>query len=170
MRQVWIGAALVTVAAATVAGAQQTPVMSRSPLGEEIRAFLIANPELLSGLGATSRPPLELYGEAIDRDLALLDRLAPRLFDPDRAGLGPDGAATRIAFFTRAGCAECATAQAELQALAERMGFRAALFDMDRDADLARDLGLDTAPSYVLPDKLLRGAMPAIVLERYLAD
>ena len=48
------------------------------------------------------------------------------------------------------------------------MGFRATLFDMDRDAALARDLGLDMAPSYVLPDRMLRGAMPSLVLERYL--
>src|SRR6056297_298525 len=98
---------------------------------------------------ATSRNPL---GEAI------------------RAALGPAGAPIRIAVFTRADCPECATARDELQALAARIGFRAALFDMDRDAGLARDLGLDTAPSYVLPDKLLRGAIPSLVLERYLAD
>jgi len=167
MRQVWTGAALLTAAAA--ATAQDVPATSRSPLGEAIRAALVASPDLLAGLTAPSRPPLDLYGDAIDRDLALLGRLAPRLFDPARPGLGPTGAPTRIAFFTRAGCTPCATAQAELAALATRMGFRAALFDMDRDAGLARDLGIDTAPSYVLPDRLLRGAMPGIVLERYLA-
>ncbi len=170
MPHAWTGAALLTVAAVTAAGAQDVPSTSRSPLGEAIRAALIATPDLLSGLTATPRPPLDLYGAEIARDLDLLARAAPRLFDPDRPGLGPAGAPTRIAFFTRADCADCATAQAELQALAARMGFRATLFDMDRDADLARDLGLDMAPSYVLPDRMLRGAMPTIVLERYLTE
>jgi hypothetical protein len=41
---------------------------------------------------------------------------------------------------------------------------------MDRDAALVRDLGLDMAPSYVLRDRMLRGAMPAIVLDRYLSE
>jgi hypothetical protein len=33
-----------------------------------------------------------------------------------------------------------------------------------------RLLGLDMVPSYVFPDQMLRGAIPAIVLERYLSD
>ncbi|QPM89412.1 hypothetical protein PSAL_006310 [Pseudooceanicola algae] len=45
---------------------------------------------------------------------------------------------------------------------------------MNREADLqARQfevLGLDTAPSYVMPDRLIRGQMPAVVLEGYLAE
>ena len=170
MRLAGLWAALLAASALTAATAQERPQTSRAPLGEAIRAVLIASPDLLSGLTATPRPPLDLYGAEIDRDLATLRRAAPRLFDPDRPGIGPADAPTRIAFFTRAGCADCATAWAELQALAERMGFRATVFDMGRDAALARDLGLDMAPSYILPDKMLRGAMPAIVLERYLGD
>ncbi|MFB9151115.1 hypothetical protein [Roseovarius ramblicola] len=165
-----VTAAVTAVTFVTAARAQKGPQMSRSPLGEAIRAAMIASPGLLSGFRDTPRAPTAPYADDIARDLALLDRLAPRLFDPDRPGLGPAGAPTRIALFSRADCAPCAAARAELAALAARMGFRAALFDMGRDAGLARDLGLDTAPSYVLPDKLLRGAMPAIVLERYLRD
>jgi len=52
--------------------------------------------------------------------------------------------------------------------LAARLGLRVTLFDMAEDAALAAELGLDMAPSYVLPDMMLRGAMPAIVLEKYL--
>lgn len=169
MRTTWIGAALATTTAVTAAGARDVPATSRSPLGEAIRIALIATPDLLSGLKTPPRPPPDLYGDAIERDLALLDRLAPRLFDPDRRALGPPGTPIRIAFFTREACAGCAAAQAELQALATRIGFRATLFDMRRDAGLACDLGLDTAPSYVLPRIMLRGAMPVIVLERYLS-
>jgi len=163
-------AALAATICGPAAGADYVPAISRSPLGEAIREALVAAPSLLAGVAATPRAVIDPYAGAIARDLALLGRAAPHLFDPDRPGLGPDGAPTRIAMFTAADCAPCATAQADLAALATRMGFRVALFDMDRDAGLAQDLGLDTAPSYVLPDKLLRGAMPVIVLERYLRD
>jgi len=165
MRPAWLGAALLAGGAAV---AQDAPRQTRTPLGAAIRDVLIASPDLLAGLLA--QPPGDLYAKEIARDLDLLQRAAPRLFDPARPGLGPEGAPVRIAFFTRAGCAPCATARAELAALASRAGFRAALFDMRHDAALARELGLDTAPSYVLPDKILRGAMPAIVLDRYLGE
>lgn len=170
MRHALTGAALLVAAAITASSAQNRPQTSRTPLGEAIRAALIASPDLLSGLTSTPRPPLDLYGDEIDRDLAMLDRAAQHLFDPDRPGIGPAGAPTRIAFFTRADCPDCATAREELQALATRMGFRATVFDMGRDAALARELGLDMAPSYVLPDMMLRGAMPSVVLERYLGN
>lgn len=167
MRCAWPIAALLACTAAT---AQQAPQHTRTPLGEAIRDALIATPALLPPDTGLSRPPLDLYRDEIARDLDILEHAAPRLFDAARPGLGPEDAPTRIAFFTRADCAACANARAELAALATRMGFRATLFDMDTDADLARDLGLDTAPSYVLPDKMLRGAMPSIVIERYMSQ
>ena len=151
MRCACLGVALLTCTAAT---AQDAPQHTRTPLGEAIRDVLIASPTLLAGLSAPL--PVESYADEIARDLDKLERAAPRLFDAARRSLGPEGAPVSIAFFTRADCAPCATARAELQALATRMGFRATLFDM--------------APSYVLPDRMLRGAMPAIVLERYLAQ
>ena len=55
-----------------------------------------------------------------------------------------------------------------MRALSDRLGLRINTFDMANDMALATELGLDMAPSYVLPDLLLRGAMPAIVLEKYL--
>ncbi len=170
MHIVWsVAVALLTGSAAI---AQQPPPQSRSPLGEAIRDALIATPEILPpgpGLGL-SRAPLDLYGEDIARDLDVLSHAAPHLFSADQPGFGPRGTATRIALFTRADCPDCATAMQELQVLADRMGFRVALFDLARDAALARDLGLDMAPSYVMPDRMLRGLMPAIVLERYLSE
>lgn len=153
---------------ATPVAAQDLPRQSRNVLGEAIRDVLIDTPALLTGLRAP--PPLDLYRDEIDRDLDLLSRAAPRLFDPERPSLGPDGAPVRIALFIRADCTPCDDARTELAALAARMGFRATLFDMEQDAALARTLGLDEAPSYVLPDKMLRGAMPAIVLGRYLSE
>ena len=41
---------------------------------------------------------------------------------------------------------------------------------MEENSALADALQLDIAPSYVFPDQMLRGHIPAIVLERYLED
>ena len=155
---------------ATGAPAQHAPMQSRDLLGAAIRDALIAAPELLAPLTDAPPAPAALYAEEIARDRALLTRLAPRLFDPAQPGLGPADAPTRIALFTRSGCPDCARAAAELRALATRLGFRAAQFDIAADAALARALGLDMAPSYVLPDRILRGHMPALVLDRYLTE
>ncbi|MDF0600059.1 hypothetical protein P1J78_04875 [Psychromarinibacter sp. C21-152] len=114
-----------------------------------------------------------IYAEEIAADLALIAAQAERLFDPDRPGLGPADAPVRIAFFTGAGCTDCPRARAELAALAARLGVRAAVFDVSdspADAALMDRLTLDTLPSYVMRDGLIRGAMPAMVLERYLTS
>jgi hypothetical protein len=145
------------------------PPMTRDPLGEAIRETLIATPALLAPLRAPAPAPINLYADDIARDLDLLAREAPHLFAPGLPGFGPEDATGRLAFFTAPDCPDCAQAEAELRALAGRIGLRVNVFDMGRDADLAARLGLDMAPSYVLPDRLLRGAMPAFVLERYLA-
>ncbi|MGM0661794.1 MAG: hypothetical protein ACQEUH_11540 [Pseudomonadota bacterium] len=152
------------------AAAQDTAPQSRAPLGEAIREALIATPEILSEVTRPPPEPIDLYADDAARDLDLLDRSAPRLFDPAQPGIGPEGAPVRIAIFTRADCAACASAKADLRALANRLGFRAAVFDIEDHADLARNLDLDLAPSYVMSDRMLRGAMPAVVLERYLTD
>ncbi|MBC7133231.1 MAG: glutaredoxin family protein [Roseovarius sp.] len=143
------------------------PRQSRTPLGEAIREALIAHPELLAPL--TGPAPMDIYADEVARDLDLLEREAPHLFAPGLPGFGPGEAAPRIAFFTAPDCPDCATAEAELSALAARLGLRVSVFDITAHDALAARLGLDMAPSYVLPDRLLRGAMPAIVLERYLA-
>lgn len=156
--------------AAGDAPAADTARQSRTSLGEAIREALDATPQLLSGVTGVSRPQDDLYADEIARDLDLLDRTAPRLFDPARRGIGPPDAPPRIAIFTREGCAACAAALDDLRRLAQKLGFRATVFDITQDTGLARELGLDTAPSYVMRDRILRGAMPAIVLERYLTD
>jgi len=161
----------------TAAQAIAEPPMTRAPLGEAIRETLIATPALLAPLSAPEPAPLSapepapinLYADDIARDLDLLAREAPHLFAPGLPGFGPEDATRRLALFTAPDCPDCAQAEAELRALAGRIGLRVNVFDLGRDADLAARLGLDMAPSYVLPDRLLRGAMPAFVLERYLA-
>ncbi|MET4127236.1 hypothetical protein [Roseovarius sp. MBR-6] len=162
-----IAALLIGVLAGVPLGAE--PRQSRAPLGEAIREVLIDTPALLGPLVASDPAPMDIYAGAVADDLDLLAREAPLLFGPDLPGFGPEGGVPRIAFFTAPDCPECGQAEAELRALAARLGLRVSLFDMDRDAALAARLGLDMAPSYVMRDRLLRGAMPAIVLERYLA-
>lgn len=165
--QAGIAALLIGALAAVPLGAE--PRQSRAPLGEAIREVLIDTPALLGPLVASDPAPMDIYAGAVADDLDLLTREAPRLFDPGLAGFGPEDALPRIALFTAPDCPDCIAAEAELRALAHRLGLRVSLFDMGRDADLAARLGLDLAPSYVMPDRLLRGAMPAIVLERYLS-
>ncbi len=55
---------------------------------------------------------------------------------------------------------------ARARAAADTPEVQAALADQ---ADLFTGMGLDTAPSYVLPTMLIRGQMPGIVLQKYLA-
>ncbi|MEI4233509.1 hypothetical protein [Roseovarius sp. D22-M7] len=165
----WLGAGCL-LALSLDAAAQDAGPQSRTPLGEAIRETLIATPEVLTGLTGAASAPIDLYAEDTARDLDLLDRTAPRLFDPKHPGIGPEGAPIRIAIFTRDGCPDCADAIADLRGLADRLGFRATVLDIAEHADLARDLGLDMAPSYVMRDRMLRGAMPKVVLKRYLSE
>lgn len=149
--------------------AEQTPMQSRSVLGEAIRAVLIDTPTVLDTLREPATPlTADLYQEDAARDLSMLERAADRLFAPNLPGFGITGATAAIAFFTRDDCSDCATTEADLRVLATRLGVRVSRFDITEDAALAAELGLDMAPSYVLPDMLLRGAMPSIVLEKYL--
>jgi thiol-disulfide isomerase/thioredoxin len=159
------GAALCLIASHGAAG----PQMTRAPLGEAIRDALIATPALLVPLIEFPRAPIDLYAEEVARDLDLLAREAPHLFAPGLPGFGPEAATPRLAFFTAPDCPDCAAAETELRALAARLGLRVSVLDITAHDALAARLGLDMAPSYVLRDRLLRGAMPAIVLERYLA-
>jgi len=163
------GAALVFLALAApgLAGPRQ----SRDALGEAIRAVLIDTPALLTPLRTPAPENVlpDLYAADVARDLDLLAREAPHLFGPGLPGFGPEQATPSLAFFAAPDCPDCAGAETELRALADRLGLRVNRFDMVRDAALAARLGLDMAPSYEMRDRLLRGAMPAIVLERYLA-
>ena len=152
----------------------ETDVLNLTPaeraiLGQEIRAVLLTVPQLLP----LDRPPpdaADLYAEAIDSDLARLRAHREALFSPALPGFGPENAARTIALFTRANCPDCALAVADLRALAETHDLRVTLLDMEENSALADALQLDMAPSYVFPDQMLRGHIPPIVLERYLAE
>lgn len=146
----------------------------RAILHAEIRAVLLANPELAApalGRGASNVapriPPQNIYTDAVENDLARIKSHAAALFDPDLPGFGPVSATRTLALFTRANCPDCALAESDLRQLAQTHDLRVTLIDFDAHSDLAHALELDMAPSYVLPEMMLRGHIPPIVLERY---
>lgn len=113
----------------------------------------------------------DIYADEIAADLARITAAAPMLFDPARPGPGPAGAPVAIAVFVAPDCQDCAAALRDLAAIADRQGLRAAVLNVSSDPDLSllfQGLGLDILPSYVMPDRMIRGAMPGFVLERYL--
>jgi hypothetical protein len=138
----------------------------RAALGAEIRALLLAEPEVVDRV---LHPPTA-YDEAVSDDLARLEQLAPQLFDPAGDGFGAADAAQRIALFVRDDCADCARAASDLRTLSAAHDLRVTLHDLDlaAAADLARTLGLTEAPAYVLPGMMLQGHIPPMLLERYL--
>ena len=142
-------------------------VAERAALGAEIRALLLAEPEIV----ARALTPPSAFEAAVSADMERLTRLAPQLFDPAQAGFGAADAALRLAFFTAEDCADCAQAEAELRALAASHDLRVNVFSQE-DAtarDLAATLELSETPAYVLPDMMLQGHIPPVILERYLA-
>jgi len=141
----------------------------RAIFHQQIREALLGLPELLQDAPAPSAPPVtSVYQDAIDQDLARLSERDQALFGPDLPGFGPPGAALRIALFTAPDCPDCNRAEEDLRALAQTHDLRVTLLDIARNAALAETLEIDMAPSYVLPDMMLRGHIPPIVLERYL--
>lgn len=121
-------------------------------LGAEVRAVLLAHPEIIERALAPS-----LYEDDIASDLALIRRHSDTLFD------GHD-----LALFVDDSCTDCARAEAELEELSRARGLRVNILSPDDTPAIVKDLQIDTLPFYVLPDVMLRGAMPAQVLARFL--
>ncbi|MBR9763506.1 MAG: hypothetical protein GYB53_08290 [Rhodobacteraceae bacterium] len=120
----------------------------------DLRALTTAHPDLRVELRSLSD--------------ALPDRLARALEQQEGAGVAarfrrdlPTSGQEASAFAT-----SLSADPEALMALADSPEIRAALA---QEKALFTDLGLDMAPSYVMPDRLIRGAMPKIVLEGYLA-
>ncbi len=116
---------------------------------------------LRSRLRALAAPALaQPYAEEMAADRARIAAAAPRLF--------AEGA--RIVLFTDRDCPDCPRAAADLSDLAKRLGVAIAVHPLEQGDNRAlwQSLGFDIVPAYVMPDKLIRGHMPAFVLERYL--
>lgn len=171
-------------ACATICMLHSTPVhagMELSDLDPEDRAVLhdilvevladmpdlLADPRLDPGMSERMPDP---YAEAVAEDLAKIASHGEALFAPTLPGFGMPSAQQVVALFVQDGCTDCARAEADLRALALSHELRVTLIDLDRNGALAESLGLDTAPSYVFPDMMLRGHIPPIVLERYLTQ
>ncbi len=165
-------AALVAAAPVWAAPLFETEA-ARAALADEIRAVLAADPDILENALSPAAPSsADLYRDARDSDLALIAAEAPHLFGPDWPLIGAEGGPVAMAVFTGSECAECPGALAELEALLGDLGRTATRIDADTSEGraLMERLTLDALPSYVLPKMMVRGQVPGIVLQRYLAD
>jgi hypothetical protein len=133
----------------------------------EIREALLGLPDLTDKI---TPPPIDHYADAVENDLARIEAQANRLFAPGLPGFGPADAAQSIALLVRPDCPECTRAMEDLRTLVQTHDLRVTLIDITENPDLAQTLDLDLAPSYVLPDMMLRGHMPGVVLQRYLTE
>ncbi|SFE00115.1 hypothetical protein [Roseivivax sediminis] len=146
-------------------------------LGEELRELFRAEPELVAPAVGPS-PALvntiarTMYSEEIASDLARIEGETASLFGEERPMIGADGKPPAIALFVGPACEECAAAQEELHRLASRLGVAATVIDIGdaEDAAMMARLTLDQVPSYAMRDKLIRGHIPPVVLERYLSE
>ncbi|WP_289081151.1 disulfide bond formation protein DsbA [Sulfitobacter pontiacus] len=132
----------------------------RRALGEEVRALLLAEPELAAPAVAPRTYAAEAYQEKAQADLALITSLTDQVL-----------AGAPIALFTGDDCADCDRALAELEAIADAYAitFTHHMMSDPASAALAVELGMTDPPFYVMADRILRGHMPDIVLRRYLA-
>ncbi|WP_323768917.1 hypothetical protein [Antarctobacter sp.] len=128
--------------------------------------------DFLGRLRALEAPsaPLDMYADEKNADLARIAQQAD-LFDTARPGYGTDGPPI-IALFHGPDCTDCATAMSELERLSLDLSIRAVLLDVavHENAAMMAALGLDMLPSYVMRDRMIRGHMPAFVLERYITE
>lgn len=175
MRCLGFGAALFFCSVAGSAQAdllrlERDSVAAREALRAQMVEALVGLPELLPEDGLAPPAPVAIYAEEAQSDLALIAAWADRLFAPTLPGFGAENAAQVVALITGANCAECAQAEADLRALSERYDLRVTLIERREAADVMRALELDLIPSYVFRDQMIRGAMPKIVLERYISE
>ncbi|MDA7428618.1 hypothetical protein PGB28_09120 [Primorskyibacter aestuariivivens] len=134
----------------------------RAAFRAELRAYLLAHPEVVEQALTSAQPGGYAAEAAADRDR--IAALAARLFDPALPGFG-DGP-VRLALLTGE-CADCGAARTELEALARTLPLRVYLVE---DETLGAALGLDALPSYVFEDLMVRGHVPPVVIERYVRD
>lgn len=154
---------LILCALALPVGAQTdfnalTPT-ERAAFAKEMHAFLMAEPDVVARALAPRNYAAEAYQQKADDDRALIDRLSAQVLD-----------GTDIALFIDQDCPDCVAAHDALRVFSRRYGVRFMLHDISapKGAALARQLGMTDAPFYVLPDMILRGHMPDIVLSKYL--
>ncbi|MDX1782183.1 MAG: hypothetical protein R3256_12825 [Thalassovita sp.] len=139
----------------------------RAAFGQELRNALMDDPEPVRR--ALNPPRPSIYRDEIDNDRARLQAAAGQLFDPAATRIGSPEAEKMLALFLRPDCPDCDKAKSDLAQLADTIDLRVTFFDMEEDADLAAGIGVDMAPSYVLPRMIVRGHVPAAVIAKYLS-
>ncbi|NUH66308.1 disulfide bond formation protein DsbA [Sulfitobacter sp. S0837] len=154
---------VIALALATPAGASEQaefPISNRAAFEAELRAAILANGDVIADALAGPQPAKSEMQQYIEDDLSLLESLTPELL-----------AGRDLALFTADDCAECMAAARELKDLTDTYGLTFIQHDLStpQAAAWAAQLGLDEAPFYVLPNMILRGHMPAVVLQKYLA-
>ncbi|MFG6516539.1 disulfide bond formation protein DsbA [Sulfitobacter sp. 1A13496] len=144
---------MAALALAQPAGADEPS--ARDAFETELRAAVLANGDVIAKALAG---PTQMQ-QHIQNDLSLLEQLAPDLL-----------AGHPIALFTAKDCETCAPAVHELTAITNRYGTTFIQHDLShpQPARWAAALGLTDAPFYVLPEMILNGHMPPIVLEKHL--
>lgn len=167
---------------------------ARADFGAEVRALLLDEPEIVRRALEAGQPDAAgIYADEAAADTARLDAEAARLFARTAFGFGAETPDRILVLFLAADCPDCARALDEARILTRtHAGLRVELRAADGSEATAlwlRDvtgvaggaggptgpesfaaLGLDTAPAYVLPDLMLRGWIPLVVMERYLTD
>ncbi len=131
----------------------------RIALGAEVRALLMAEPEIVGVAMAAPDYTANTYQDEARADLDLLAALADQVLQ------GAD-----IALFTAPDCTDCTLALEGLQTLSDTSDatFTHHTMSSIEGAALALKLGMTDAPFYVMSDRILRGHMPQIVLRKYL--
>lgn len=175
----FVGGLLLTPSAQAQTNFSELNAEERAAFGAEIRAALLENPALVAGVSSVALPPssqpispiTQAYAQAVADDLALIRHYSARLFDPAQTRYGDSTAPVPLAVFISPDCPSCAAVLRDLQALVRdtpETPVRITILDITREADMAAALGLTSAPSYVLPNMMIRGQMPNIVLARYI--
>ena len=165
-------AAVLGAAAPASAGKLFDTAAEHAAFATELRAALLANPEIVdAALNPAVPSGADIYRDARDADLSLIRDEAARLFGPGPR-LGAEDAPVALAFITDGDCEGCADAEAALVALLSERGLAARRIDAasPEGRALTERLTLDALPSYVLPHMMVRGQIPPFVLARYLDD
>lgn len=144
-------------APASAEGLDLTPAQ-RAAFRAEIRALLLDEPQIVA---RALRGP-DPYAEEIRSDLDLIGAHADRLFTSNLL-LGRTGPVA-FAVFTPPE----SPLRAALDDFATSRDLRIALHDPARSGTLMQALTLDSVPSYVFPEVMVRGDVPTVVLDRYL--
>ena len=141
----------------------------RQSFGAMVKSYLMANPSVITQALSAKTPP-DLYAEDREADLSIIARHKALLFDRSAEGFGVADAALVIALIGAKDCAPCQMAEADLRAFAERYGIRVRRLTLEDAAPFLSEMQITDLPAYAFENMVLSGAMPAVVMERYIAQ